>query len=80
MRLSLSLQHAGATNIVAKTSPLEFIQQVRTETSKVTWPTRRETVMTGVMVVIMTTILAVFFFAVDSILQAIVTMLLKLAQ
>ncbi|WP_380786037.1 preprotein translocase subunit SecE [Sphingomonas sp. R86521] len=65
---------------MAKTSPLEFIQQVRTETSKVTWPTRRETVMTGVMVVIMTTILAVFFFAVDSILQAIVTMLLKLAQ
>jgi len=65
---------------VAKTSPLEFIQQVRTETSKVTWPTRRETVMTGVMVVIMTTILAVFFFGVDSILQAIVTMLLKLAQ
>ncbi|RYE96371.1 MAG: preprotein translocase subunit SecE, partial [Oxalobacteraceae bacterium] len=37
---------------MAKTSPLEFIQQVRTETSKVTWPTRRETVMTGVMVVI----------------------------
>ncbi len=72
-------QHAGAKNL-AKTSPLEFIQQVRTETSKVTWPTRRETVMTGVMVVIMTTILAVFFFGVDSILQAIVTMLLKLAQ
>jgi preprotein translocase subunit SecE len=72
-------QHAGTKNL-AKTSPLEFIQQVRTETSKVTWPTRRETVMTGVMVVIMTTILAVFFFGVDSILQAIVTMLLKLAQ
>ena len=65
---------------MAKTSPLEFIRQVRTETAKVTWPTRRETVMTGVMVVIMTTILAVFFFGVDSILQAIVTALLKLAQ
>jgi preprotein translocase subunit SecE len=65
---------------VAKTSPLEFIQQVRNETAKVTWPTRRETVMTGVMVVIMTTILAVFFFGVDSILQAIVSLLLKLAQ
>jgi preprotein translocase subunit SecE len=72
-------QHAG-TKTLAKTSPLEFIRQVRTETSKVTWPTRRETVMTGVMVVIMTTILAVFFFGVDSILQAIVTALLKLAQ
>jgi len=65
---------------VAKTSPLEFIRQVRTETAKVTWPTRRETIMTGVMVVIMTTILALFFFGVDSILQAIVTALLKLAQ
>ena len=65
---------------MAKTSPLEFIRQVRTETAKVTWPTRRETIMTGVMVVIMTTILAVFFFGVDSILQAIVTALLKLAQ
>ncbi len=73
-------QSAGAKNIVAKTSPLEFIQQVRNETAKVTWPTRRETVMTGVMVVIMTTILAVFFFGVDSILQAIVSLLLKLAQ
>ena len=57
-----------------------FIQQVRTETAKVVWPTRRETVMTAVMVVIMTTILAIFFFGVDSILQAIVTALLKLAQ
>ena len=65
---------------MAKTSPLEFIRQVRTETLKVTWPTRRETIMTGVMVVIMTTILALFFFGVDSILQAIVTALLKLAQ
>ena len=78
-RISVS-QSAGAKNIVAKTSPLEFIQQVRNETAKVTWPTRRETVMTGVMVVIMTTILAVFFFGVDSILQAIVSLLLKLAQ
>ena len=74
------LHQAGSNSIVAKTSPLEFIRQVRTETSKVTWPTRRETIMTGVMVVIMTTILAVFFFGVDSILQAIVTALLKLAQ
>jgi len=74
------LHQAGSNSTVAKTSPLEFIRQVRTETSKVTWPTRRETIMTGVMVVIMTTILALFFFGVDSILQAIVTALLKLAQ
>ena len=65
---------------MAKVSPGEFVNQVKTEASKIVWPTGRETVMTGVMVVIMTTILAVFFFGVDSILQAIVTALLKLAQ
>ncbi len=65
---------------VAKTSPIEFIRQVQTETKKVVWPTRRETVMTGVMVVVMTTVLALFFLGVDSIFQAIVTALLKLAQ
>ncbi|KQM63261.1 preprotein translocase subunit SecE [Sphingomonas sp. Leaf17] len=65
---------------MAKTSPIEFIRQVQTETKKVVWPTRRETVMTGVMVVIMTTILAVFFLAVDSMFEAIVKALLSLAQ
>ncbi|GAA0446838.1 MULTISPECIES: preprotein translocase subunit SecE [Sphingomonas] len=64
---------------MAKTSPAEFIRQVQTETKKVTWPTRRETVMTAVMVVIMATLLGVFFFAVDSAFDAIVKMLLSLA-
>ena len=50
---------------MAKTTPLEFINQVRAETRKVVWPTRRETVMTGVMVLIMTTLLGLFFFGVD---------------
>jgi preprotein translocase subunit SecE len=57
---------------------LEFIQQVKTETGKVAWPTRRETTMTAVMVVIMTTILAVFFFAVDNGFNALAQGLLKL--
>jgi preprotein translocase subunit SecE len=65
---------------VAKTSPVEFFNQVKAETRKVVWPTRRETVMTGVMVVIMTTILALFFLGVDSIFEAIVRGLLKIAQ
>lgn len=64
----------------AKTTPMEFIRQVQAETRKVVWPTRRETVMTGVMVVLMTTILAVFFLAVDTFFEAIVAALLKLAQ
>jgi len=63
---------------VAKTSPGEFIRQVRAETAKVVWPTSRETMMTGVMVLIMTTILALFFFGLDSAFSAIVKYLLSL--
>ncbi|MET4896157.1 preprotein translocase subunit SecE [Sphingomonadaceae bacterium jetA1] len=65
---------------MAKTTPIEFFQQVKTETKKVVWPTRRETVMTGVMVVVMTTILAIFFLAVDSFFEALVRALLSLAK
>ena len=64
---------------MAKTSPVEFIQQVRAETRKVVWPTRRETIMTGVMVMIMTLILAVFFFVIDTGFNAAVEFLLSLA-
>jgi preprotein translocase subunit SecE len=65
---------------VAKTSPLEFMRQVQAETKKVVWPTTKETWMTGVMVMIMTTVLALFFLAVDSFFNAVVGQLLKLAQ
>jgi preprotein translocase subunit SecE len=63
---------------VAKVSPGEFFRQVRAETAKVVWPTRRETLMTALMVVIMTTILGLFFFGVDSAFSAIVQALLGL--
>ena len=62
---------------MAKTSPGEFIRQVRAETAKVVWPTRKETVTTAIMVMIMTTLLAVFFFGVDSFFGAIVKFLLS---
>ena len=65
---------------MAKVSPGEFVNQVQTEAKKIVWPTGRETVMTGVMVVIMTTILAVFFLGVDSFFNAVVKLLLSLAQ
>lgn len=65
---------------MAKTSPVEFMNQVKAETKKVVWPTRRETIMTAVMVVVMTTMLGVFFLGVDSAFEAIVHGLLKLAQ
>ncbi len=63
---------------MAKTSPGEYFRQVRAETAKVVWPTRKETMMTAVMVVIMTTILGLFFFGVDSAFSAIVRALLSL--
>ena len=63
---------------MAKVTPGEFMRQVRAETGKVTWPTRRETVTTAIMVVIMTTLLAIFFFGVDSAFGAIVKFLLSL--
>ena len=47
---------------MARTNPLQFIQQVRAETAKVVWPTRRETGLTTVMVMIMATLFAIFFF------------------
>jgi preprotein translocase subunit SecE len=65
---------------VAKTTPLEFIRQVQAETKKVVWPTRRETLMTGLMVVIMATLLGVFFFVIDTTFETIVHLLLTLAK
>ncbi|MBJ3774226.1 preprotein translocase subunit SecE [Acuticoccus mangrovi] len=49
-------------------NPFQFIQEVRTETAKVVWPTRRETIITTVMVFIMCAFASVFFFLVDRIL------------
>lgn len=65
---------------MAKTTPMEFVRQVQAETRKVVWPTVRETWMTGVMVLIMTFILAIFFLGVDSIFEGVVRGLLSLAQ
>ena len=65
---------------MAKVSPAVFVRQVQDETRKVVWPTRRETITTTIMVLIMTTILAVFFLGVDSILGGVVKYLLSLAS
>ncbi len=64
---------------MAKTSPGEFMRQVRAENSKVVWPTWPETVRTAILVLIMTTILGLFFLGIDSIFNGIVGWLLSLA-
>ena len=65
---------------MAKTSPMEFFNQVKAEARKIVWPPGRETMMTTVMVVIMTGLLGVFFFGIDSLFGWIVQLLLGLAS
>ena len=60
-------------------NPLKFVQEVRAETSKVTWTTRNETLVTTVMVFILVFLSSVFFFVADQILNWIVSFLLGLA-
>ncbi|EEW23898.1 preprotein translocase subunit SecE [Rhodobacter ferrooxidans] len=54
---------------MAKANPLQFIQQVRSEVSKVVWPTRREVMLTTIMVFIMAALAATFFSLVDIVLR-----------
>ncbi len=61
---------------MSKTSPAEFVRQVRQEVSKVTWPTRRETFVTTIMVFIMATVMAIFFLGVDQVLSYLIKLIL----
>lgn len=57
----------GNNNTMARTNPFTFLQQVRQETAKVTWPTRRETMISTVMVLVMVFLASIFFFTADQI-------------
>jgi len=59
-----------------KTSPIDFFRQVRQEANKVTWPSRKETLVTGTMVFVMVLITGAFFLAVDQVLSLAVRLLL----
>ena len=64
---------------MAKVSPGEFVRQVRLEAiQRVHWPTRKETITTAIMVIIMTSMLALFFFGVDAFFSTLVKFLLGL--
>jgi preprotein translocase subunit SecE len=62
------------------TNPLIFLQQVRSETMKVTWPSRRETMISTVMVVIFAIIAMIFFFAADQLMAFAIDMILGLGR
>jgi preprotein translocase subunit SecE len=61
---------------MAKTSPAQFIREVRQEANKVTWPTRKETGVTTAMVFLMVVLSALFFFFVDTIVAKAVQLIL----
>ena len=60
-------------------NPFQFIQQVRSEASKIIWPTRRETLTTTIMVFIMATLFAIFFFFTDQIISFLLKLILNLS-
>ncbi|HZP78024.1 MAG TPA: preprotein translocase subunit SecE [Pseudolabrys sp.] len=61
---------------MARTSPFKFLQEVREEANKVTWPSRRETLVTTGMVFVMVGIASVFFFLADQVIRFLVTLVL----
>ena len=63
---------------MAKTTPAKFVQEVRSETAKVTWPTRRETFVSTATVFVMAILAALFFFLVDQIMSTGVRLILGL--
>ena len=65
---------------MAKTNIAEFVQQVRQELTRVTWPTRKETMVTTAMVFVMVFVAAAFFFVVDQVLSYGVKVLFGLGQ
>ena len=65
---------------MAKFSPFKFLQEVRAETDKVPWPTRRETAITTAMVFVMVAVSAVFFFLADQAIRVFITSILTLVR
>jgi len=65
---------------MAKFSPFKFMQEVRSEGEKVTWPTRRETAITTVMVFVMVFIASIFFLVADQVIRLAVTFALGIGR
>ena len=72
------VRRAGSfqNHIEAMTNPFEFIQQVRAEAAKVIWPTRRETLITTGLVLLLVVFTSLFFLVVDEVLRTIVSLVL----
>ncbi|MGO4441337.1 preprotein translocase subunit SecE [Rhizobium sp. RAF56] len=66
--------------MASKSNPFAFLQQVRSETAKITWPSRRETMISTVMVLIMVVFAALFFFAADQLIGWILSYVLHVGN
>ncbi|MDH6235232.1 preprotein translocase subunit SecE [Mesorhizobium soli] len=62
------------------TNPFTFFQQVRSETAKVTWPSRRETLISTIMVIVFAIIAMIFFFAADQLMAYAISLLLGIGR
>lgn len=65
---------------MAKTSPVEYVRQVRAEMKKVTWPSRKETTVSTVAVFVMVVLASLFLFVADQLLSLIVRWILELGM
>ena len=72
--------HANDADEAMATSPFKFLQEVRSETEKVTWPTRKETLITTGMVFVMVAVSSVFFLLADQVIRMLVTLVLGIGH
>ena len=68
------------TEVMAKISPFKFMQEVRAEAQKVTWPSRRETMITTLMVFIMVAAASIFFLLADTVIRYFITLVLGIGN
>lgn len=63
---------------MARTNPIQFLQQVRSEVSKVTWPGRNEVLISSIMVVVLVILASLFFLLADQIISWLVSLMLSI--
>jgi preprotein translocase subunit SecE len=74
------LFEAPLETVMAKISPFKFLQEVRAEADKVTWPSRRETLITTAMVFVMVAVASVLFLVADQIIRVAITFVLGIGS
>ncbi|KKB09785.1 preprotein translocase subunit SecE [Devosia chinhatensis] len=63
---------------MARTNPIQFLQQVRSEVSKVTWPSRNEVLISSIMVVVLVIMASLFFLLADQVISWLVSLMLSI--